>query len=128
MDRRPLAGMRVQMDRRPLAGMRAGRLRSGNLSSEEANRAIHLAQQVVLRERLWPVGPAVPARWPGALRRIGAPDMDLRIDDQHRHTSAVPVPVSGSDEWVPAFAGTWIIPKQQTAPLDMDAIFCGRPK
>src|SRR5258708_35699944 len=43
----------------------------------------HLAQQIVLRERLRPVGATTATRWPRPLRRIGAPDMDLRIDDQH---------------------------------------------
>jgi len=50
----------------------------------------HLVQQVVFRERLRPVGSAVPARRPGPLRRVGAPDMDLRIDDQHPHSLEAP--------------------------------------
>jgi hypothetical protein len=43
---------------------------------------VHLLQQSVLREGLRPMGRTAPSG-PRPLRRVGAPDVDLCIDDEH---------------------------------------------
>jgi hypothetical protein len=46
---------------------------------------VHLPQQIVLRERPRPVRCTAP-HGPRPIRRLGTPDMNLRIDDEHERT------------------------------------------